>query len=314
MVLALPQLLSASHALKQQLSSRRTDDKVWRRCLKMYRNIFFGVREAYVDRNMPLIDWVRLVQRMPIEKGSEKSHAAASTLAAANIVALMDNIHQCGDDEERVLALLQRLDISFPVSFLPPYARIESEWLKDQEPVQHAISIRTLLYILTAKHRHTASGSPVSLLAHIFCDVPPRVKNIELILEQGPFKLLGEYDPNTDEQLRAEYYDRIQSLRRLITDRWIDLNTVRLEEDYPLDYLTDELLPWCLDLFDLMKDYIDTRMSNVADDGSEPRQPLVDLGRHSSRESPAAESQPIERAQTERSVIPPAHHNREQPI
>lgn len=272
MTLDLPQLLSSAASLKQHMDVEKPHDKVWLKRFERFRAVFYNFREVY-GAESKLLDCASLVKRLPFDEGSNQLDISASMLGLANIVSFMSDLRQKRNDTEQLLAVIADLDTSFTACFLPSEARINYDWLNDKEndPVRHAISIRTVRYLLELWTVSPVDFDPVALLAETFCDTSGDADH-ESLLTHGPYLRLGEFDPNADHRLRTQYAERVALLRSLVTEDLDDAIT-RVEERFTVDYLVDDLLPWCNQLFAIMQQHIDAQLDHV--DGTPDTQELA---------------------------------------
>ncbi|KUI72753.1 hypothetical protein VM1G_08167 [Cytospora mali] len=239
-------LYSASKALSSHLALEDDhSDKTWRDELEAHKDVFYAHYKIYNAKADVFID----IDAVSARTNSEQSPLwprMTRAVATANLVNLLSDIEDLEAHPIMVLnrlPLLQRIDDSFPVSFLPGGKQGLEGWVFGQDTMDQAFAIRTQRYIETL--RGVQKAGTIRLFARVFLDIDVDNMTDDMLgefVEGAPLKDFYGFDIN-DAQAQ-KYRDVIAGFRGMLLE--MDSNAIisTLEEEYPFQPFLDNLKDW----------------------------------------------------------------------
>ncbi|KAG6113136.1 hypothetical protein E4U31_001559 [Claviceps sp. LM219 group G6] len=258
MISLLPDLKRATDELKQLIDNRDNGHEVFAAILKAKCGVKRGALRAVIETlNYPasqslFINFLFL-ERFPEFEGTGST--IIKTCLAANLVSALDGIQQIlNDDPVDVLSTLKGLDVAFP--------QLLARSLLDCSHLSSlALKIRTQVCIQTLASQ---PGKPnvAAAIASVFCASDDTKDNGSHETSPndivGPFKSLlsiGESEEEiTEWALDKLVASRTQQLAAVFSKDEEHQGIRRLEEDYPLKPLLQDVYKWCLDQYQLVQE------------------------------------------------------------
>lgn len=239
-------LFSASKALLSHFALDGDDrNDTWKDELQVHREIFNPYYKIYSMKADGFID----IDAVSARTDAEMSHhwlKMARAVATANLVNLLSEIEDLEAQPIMVLnrlPLLQKVDDSFPLSFIPEGKRGLENWILDQDTMDRAFAIRTQRYIETL--RGVQKAGTIRLFARVFLDMDVDNMTDDMIgqyVEGAPLKDFHGFDIN-DAQAE-KYRNTITGFRGMLLE--MDSNAIisALEEQYPFQPFLVDLKNW----------------------------------------------------------------------
>ena len=229
--------------------------QVWESCLDTYREVFKTFRARYSSERTVFLD------RAPIEEalasqGLEVVPSVSHIISAANLVILMDAIHQVAVGNEEAVYLFHEIDEDFPHCIMT-WDSVTENTHDDYRTSERALDIRISLWILQiAASQAVTEQAAMELGATLLFGTAPGFTMYphEMDSETVEFRPIygGEFsDPaNEDEYLRAMRRDIFRDYTRVcrhITNGGVDLEG--LQQAFSIQKSLDELFMWAKNIF-----------------------------------------------------------------
>ncbi|KAG6109883.1 hypothetical protein E4U13_005644 [Claviceps humidiphila] len=257
MISLLPDLKRATDELKQLIDNRDDGHEVSAAILKAKRGAKRGALRAVIEslNYYPALQSLFInfsfLERFDESQGPEIVSMIGASLAA-NLVSALDGIQQIlNDDPVDVLSTLKDLDVAFP--------QLLAESLEHSHLSSLALDIRSQVFILTLAAQ---PGEPNvdAAIASVFCASEDNHSSHDTSPNDivGPFKSLlktGESGEEIKEgALDKLIASRIQELAAVFFEDEEHQGILRLQEEYPLKPLLQDVYKWCLDQYQLVRE------------------------------------------------------------
>ncbi|KAG6054394.1 hypothetical protein E4U17_003831 [Claviceps sp. LM77 group G4] len=245
----LPDLQKATRDLKQHIDNGDDGNGVFAVISKAKRGAFRFYTQAmnYPASQSNFIDFL-LLEKSADRREPETTSIITASLAA-NLVHAIDCIRQIlNDDPVDILSFLKDLDVAFPqlLATTSDFSSLSSL----------ALNIRTQVFIQTLAAQ---PGEPdvAAAIASVFCASDDDNKDysshdISPNDIAGPFKSLCDIKEIGKEI--QEIVPRIEQLAAVICKDKDNQGVRRLEEEYSLNALLEDVYTWCLEQYRLVKE------------------------------------------------------------
>ncbi|KAG5915220.1 hypothetical protein E4U61_004811 [Claviceps capensis] len=244
----LPDLQGATHDLKQRIDNADDGHKVFGLILEAKRGMFRSLIKALncPASQFPFIDFLSLDRLAKKGRGTKTDSIIKASLAA-NLVYALDRIQQIvNDDPVDVLSFIKDLDGAFPVLL---------DASGDSASLSLALEIRTQVFIRTLAAQ---PGEPdvAAAIASVLGAIDDNKDNSNHDASpndtEGMFKSLF-YTGETEEEIRDITLRSWQLATLFSRDKGYQALR-RLEEDFPLKPLLQEIYTWCAKEFRLVQE------------------------------------------------------------
>lgn len=261
-------LYKATQDLYNHLCSTRRDD-TWDSLLDCFRNIFSQWKAHYTTHKTPFLD--RELISDALGQQPQDASAVSHVVSAANLVTLMDSIHQVGGQVGGALDIFRKIDDDFPGCIMAPESA-RAEAYEKYDTFDRALDIRISLWIFEivtngALTEEAAMGIGSTLLF----DTSPEdvIYPSEIDWESIEFRsIYGDYFEDHENEgpekheMRKEIFRAFKGVSELITDPGFDIR--KLEKNYPLDECLDDVFQWAKNLFGEVVDTIEKESARPA--------------------------------------------------
>jgi hypothetical protein len=256
----LDRLVTAADDLFTHLCSEQADPDMWNAARDGFKMPFDAYRTSYVLHSSdPVVDPYFVADTMGVNPSTRLWSKVFRVAAAANLAALLNEITPI--NQRDLLPLLQVWDSTFPDCFVGERSDNNG---RDQQIIEHALTIRTHLSIATLQKLQADCPMPFHPLAHvakIWCDGDVSVEALEAFLggdkDALQFMPLGRAGFEADTLARERTAGRFNAICVLLPHHDIaegsSLDLRGIHEAFPLDELVRNLRMFAKDCFTRIK-------------------------------------------------------------
>lgn len=224
-------------------------DESWIHELRTHKDVFNTFYKIYTRDADVFIDIDAVSERSSAHNVPVLWERMTKGVAIANLANLLSDVEDLDGDPSNVLnrlPLLQRIDDTFPVFFVPGGRKNmddAQDWIMDDNTIQQAFNIRTQRFIETL--RGVQQASPLRLFARVFLDMEVGSLTDDMLgkfIEGAGYKSFAAFDINGPNA--QTYRDTINNFRNMLAEMDTNALISKLEEDYSFDLLLKDLKDW----------------------------------------------------------------------
>ncbi|KAM5346841.1 hypothetical protein ACJ41O_009846 [Fusarium nematophilum] len=240
--LSVPDLARAADDLMRYITRRDADDEIFRGRLKIKRDAFYSIRNAYTEQDSAVfIDWAPFASLAP----SQGQKQADMQVARANVVSAVDQLVDLSDaDDTGASSVLDHIHEYFPYLFIT-----RDDMFQNPE---ETLDLRTWLFIESLAQQ-TGDVDHYMAIFYFFCDSTDpgfadlfdegenrseRQKKLSKIFSHGPFKSLGGDNDEDDNERCAQ---RIFEIMSIFHSKEKSRSISELKARFPLDQILERL-------------------------------------------------------------------------